>query len=355
MYFNFGVATEAVNEFLSNKPANEFIDMKQYLADDITAATEAIDRTGRRMNDYQSRYVLWLTRKAEEKSANVDFGNIPNTRGDITKWDYYRKPITGLMNYVNSILSVNTSDTIVCMKDLNNFLVSQRSDFEYGYKTENSFIILVYQTLCIALIDITALAVVEADKAIADNMTRYAMAKSVKHTKQARTLISSINKILDTWKNGDWNRIMRSFKNSRVDMFKTSKSANEAAALEAAFVGTVATVALVAGIVVTGVIAIVSAIRGLITIYYKSAVNIDTKARSMIAYLDEIAPYENNPEALVKQQKASDKLNKLAGFLEAKIIKEDTRAEAEIAQEDRVATPQEMEFATSDPNGFEFY
>ena len=77
MYFNFGVATEAVNDFLSNKPANEYNSMKQFLADDITTAMEAVDRTGRRMNDYQSRYVLWLTRKLEEKAESVNFGNIP--------------------------------------------------------------------------------------------------------------------------------------------------------------------------------------------------------------------------------------------------------------------------------------
>ena len=355
MYFNFGVATEAVNDFLNSKPANEYNSMKQYLADDITTAMEAVDRTGRRMNDYQSRYALWLTRKIEDKAEKVDFGNIPNSRGDVTKWDYYRKPISGLMSHVNSVLSVSSSDTIRCMNDLNNFLVSQRADFEYGYKTDNSFLVITYQALCLALIDITALATVEADMALSASMTRYAMAKPVKYTRKARTLIKSINGIIDTWRNGDWAKIVRYYKNSRVDMYKTTKSANEAAALEAAFVGTVATVALVAALAVTGVIAIVSAIRGLITIYYKTAVDLDDKARSMIAYLDEIAPYENNPDALLKQQKASDKLNKLAGFLEAKIIKEDARAEAEIIQEDRAATPQDMELATSDPNGFEFY
>lgn len=355
MYFDFGIATEAVNSFLESKPANEYTSMKKFIAEDITMALEGADRSGKRPGNYQSRYAAWLTRKCEEKAEKVDFGNIPNTRGDITKWEYYRKPISELIDHVNREHTISRSEAVLCMNDLNNFLISCRADFEYGYKTENNFIILTYQSLCLALLDITALAAIERDTAIGNDVARGQMTKSVRYTGRARTLIKSANDIIKTWKSGEWTKIIKYYKNTRIDAFKTNKSANEAAALESAFVGTVATVVLVAAISITGVIAIVSAIRGLITMYYRTAATIDDKARSMIAYLDEIAPYETNKDALAKQQKASAKLDKIAGFIEARIIKDDTRAEAEIIQEDKSATPSEMEYATMDPNGFEFY
>lgn len=355
MYYNFGVATEAVNNFLSSKPANEYTSMKKFLIEDVTAALEGADRSGKRIGDYQSRYAAWLTRKCEEKADKVDFGDIPDTKGDITKWKVYRKPLTELMDYVNSVHTISRSEAVLLMNDLNNFLVSCRADFEYGYKTENNFIILTYQTLCLALIDVVALASTEAYTSLNNGLARSPMMKNVRYTHKARTLMSSVNSVINTWKNGEWSRIIKYYKNTRIDMYKTNKSATESAALEAAFVGTVATVVLVAALSITGVIAIVSAIRGLITIYYRTATSIDDKARSMIAYLDEIAPYETNKDALAKQQKASAKLDKIAGFIEARIIKDDNRAEAEIIQEDRTATPDDMETATNDPNGFEFY
>ena len=355
MYCDFGAATEAINDFLSSKPANEYTPMKKYLATDVNAALEGADRRGNRIGNYQSRYAAWLTRKCEEKAEKVDFGKIPDTKGDVTKWDVYRKGISKSMDIINSEYTISRSEAVLCMNDLNNFLVSCRSDFEYGYKTENNFIILTYQSLCLALLDITMLAMCEQNNAINNSVASAPMTKNVRYNGKARTLIRSVNGVINTWKSGEWARIVKYYKNTRIDMYKTNKSATEAAALESAFVGTVATVVLVAALSITGVIAIVSAIRGLITIYYRSAASVDEKARSMIAYLDEIAPYETNKDALAKQQKASAKLDKIAGFIEARIIKDDARAEAEIIQEDKAATPSDMEFATNDPNGFEFY
>ena len=49
MYFNFGVATEAVNDFLNSKPANEYNSMKQFLAEQTERIEEYDEALVRRM------------------------------------------------------------------------------------------------------------------------------------------------------------------------------------------------------------------------------------------------------------------------------------------------------------------
>ena len=53
------------------------------------------------------------------------------------------------------------------MKDLESFLINQRSDFEYGYKTNNALIMMVYQISAMALMDLALVNFVN----LANNMS----------------------------------------------------------------------------------------------------------------------------------------------------------------------------------------
>ena len=329
MYFNFGSATEAVQTSLDSLKGREMMELKQFIAEDMTAATEAIDRiSGNRKDTYTSKYASYLIKRVEARADGVDFGTIPNTKGNIMKWNVHQ--------YVASAIDLGKSfapnnETVRCADELYRHLVELRPDFEYGYKTNNSFIVLTYQSACLALVDVAMLALIEAENEVLGPKGA-ALIRPIKPAHSARTLMKSVRSLNTVFGNGEWSKMIRAFRTTNINKFKTTTVVARESVIGIATA--LSTAAIVAAVSITGFIAVVGAIRGLITIYYRTAVKIDTKARSMQQYLDETMPYEQNVSALEKQRKAYATLEKLSGFIEGNIIKDDNRASEEIRRED---------------------
>ena len=329
MYFNFGSATEAVQTSLDSLKGREMMELKQFIAEDMTAATEAIDRiSGNRKDTYTSKYASYLIKRVEARADGVDFGTIPNTKGNIMKWNVHQ--------YVASAIDLGKSfapnnETVRCADELYRHLVELRPDFEYGYKTNNSFIVLTYQSACLALVDVAMLALIEAENEVL-GPKGVGMIKTIKPAHSAKTLMKSVRSLNNVFGNGEWSKMIRAFRTTNINKFKTTTTVARESVIGIATA--LSTAAIIAAVSITGFIAVVGAIRGLITIYYRTAVKIDTKARSMQQYLDETMPYEQNVSALEKQRKAYAVLEKLSGFIEGNIIKDDNRASEEIRRED---------------------
>lgn len=335
MYFNFGSATEAVQTSLDSLKGREMMELKQFIAEDMTAATEAIDRiSGNRKDTYTSKYASYLIKRVEARVDGVDFGTIPNTKGNIMKWNVHQ--------YVASAIDLGKSfapnnETVRCADELYRHLVELRPDFEYGYKTNNSFIVLTYQSACLALVDVAMLALIEAENEVLGPKGA-ALIRPIKPAHSARTLMKSVRSLNTVFGNGEWSKMIRAFRTTNINKFKATTAVAREAVVEYTpaleFASALGVAIIVASVSITGLIAVVGAIRGLITIYYRTAVKIDTKARSMQQYLDETMPYEQNVSALEKQRKAYAILEKLSGFIEGNIIKDDNRASEEIRRED---------------------
>lgn len=326
MYFNFGIATEAVQTALESKTGREMMELKQFLADDVIAATEAVDRVTRvRKDSYTNKYLTYLVNRVEAKAENVNWGDLPNTKGNIIKWK--------LNTYISAALDIAKSfspqnATVIEADKLYQNIVQHRADFEYGYKSNNRFIILTYQAACFACVDVVMLALIEAEND-AIGPKGVGMVKTIRPSQSSKTLMKSVTGLNAAFTNGDWSKIVKGYRTANINTFKATESVTLMSVA-----ASLSTVAIIAAVSITGGIAILSAIRGLISIYYRTAVNINTKARSMQAYLDETMPYEQNTSALEKQRKAHASLDKIAGFIEAHIIKDDARAAQEIKQED---------------------
>ena len=331
MYFNFGSATEAVQTSLDSLKGREMMELKQFIAEDMIAATEAIDRiSGNRKDTYTSKYASYLIKRVEARADGVDFGTIPNTKGNIMKWNVHQ--------YVASAIDLGKSfapnnETVRCADELYRHLVELRPDFEYGYKTNNSFIVLTYQSACLALVDVAMLALIEAENEVLGPKGA-ALIRPIKPAHSARTLMKSVRSLNTVFGNGEWSKMIRAFRTTNINKFKTTTVVARESVSVIGIATALSTAAIFAAVSITGFIAVVGAIRGLITIYYRTAVKIDTKARSMQQYLDETMPYEQNVSALEKQRKAYAVLEKLSGFIEGNIIKDDNRASEEIRRED---------------------
>ena len=240
--------------------------------------------------------------------------------------------------YVASAIDLGKSfapnnETVRCADELYRHLVELRPDFEYGYKTNNSFIVLTYQSACLALVDVAMLALIEAENEVLGPKGA-ALIRPIKPAHSARTLMKSVRSLNTVFGNGEWSKMIRAFRTTNINKFKTTTVVARESVSVIGIATALSTAAIFAAVSITGFIAVVGAIRGLITIYYRTAVKIDTKARSMQQYLDETMPYEQNVSALEKQRKAYAVLEKLSGFIEGNIIKDDNRASEEIRRED---------------------
>lgn len=331
MYYDFKEASGVVNDTLSTHTGREYMELKQFLADDIEAATEAIDRrSGVRMNGYTSKYLNYLIEKTVSKAERVNWGDIPSTRGNIQKWNVYKS----ISTILDKVLNCNFNDEIINLTiELNRNIVTYRSDFEYGYKTDNTVIILTYQAACMALCDLAFLSSIRLETMLY-NQAHARTAVTPRFDNKTKHFIKSVKQLNRCFESGEWTKMVRTLKTTRIEAFHSSQ-ANQALESAAAVTAGIATFALIAAVSITGAIALIGAIRGLITIYYRTAVTIDQKARNMQEYLNEVIPYETNKDAAAKQIRARDKLDRIAGFIEANIIKDSERAENEIYAEDK--------------------
>lgn len=351
MYYDFKEASSVITDVLATQSGRDYENLKNFLIEDIEAATEAIDtRTGVRKSPYTSRYLNYLIEKTVSKAEGINWGKIPESRGNILAWKDYKTIATALDMAKKS----NIKDDIIDLAlELERNLITYRADFQYGYKTDNTVIILTYQSACYALLDISMLAAISIETAMY-NMATGARTVRISISPKAKHFLKSVKQLNRCFQSGEWSKMVRTLKTTRIDAFYASK-ASEALESAAAVAAGIGTFAIIAAVSITGAIALIGAIRGLITIYYRTAVTIDQKARSMQEYLDEVIPYEQNADAAKKQVKARDKLDRVAGWIEAHIIKDSVRAEAEIADEDKREVSPASLSAPQDDLGIEFF
>lgn len=331
MYFDFGPAQEAVTAALSTKSGKEMYELKEYLAEDCKLAMEAYNpAAGARTSSYTNKFLAYNIQKVQAKAEGMNWGQITKTNGNITRWEAYRT----VTEIFDGLKRLGYQDEYYREgKMLLDNLIKYRKDFEYGEKTSNAFITIVFYSSAYAVLDLAILAMVGfEDKVIGKE--GIGLTKPIRPSTDSKTLLKSVKSLNQTFQKGEWSKLIRGYRDANIKTLNGAVShgrAMEAIVEVAAFMGTFA---IIAAISVTAAIAIVCAIRGLITMYYRSAVNIDIKARETQKFLDECMPFETNETALKKQQKAYTFLDNISSFIEAHIIKDDIRADTEIREED---------------------
>lgn len=345
----FGKAVESVTNFLNAHTSKEYLPLKRFLVEDLQVAAEGFG-ANKPSSALNSKYVAYLLGRVNRKLSKIDFGNIVDTRGNITKWDKYQN-ITQIISLHTKLCPNDTNDknsSYSRVIGVNTFLLNQRADFEYGFKTNNEFIMTVYQTLALDLICLTSMLMVEQIRCLtsSDGGSLSGKIASKSLSNKMNTLNKNTDTLMSVLNDGSWAKVVRAYKDMRVKPQMSMESVG-------AVVSIIATIALIGAVGAISIVAIVSAIRGIIYLYYSSLAKIDEQARSMEEYLKEITPYETNPEALKKQQKAMTKLSNIAGFIEAKLIKADISATTEIKSEDSKVTLDNLEM--SNGNSFDFY
>ena len=212
-----------MNEFYSNEIILEAFQEMQ--ADQIgrdkigyvDAAMEAIANPSAQATIMNKLY------KETQKIDEVDFGKIPDSKGDITKYVYYDQ-LYDSIELINELMKGNQTENIVAMNKLHQILLNARADFVFGFKVNNYIVTSMYKVMVANLHEMIDICIVDVTEYIRNNLN---MSMDKKSMKKVRWVTSNVKNFIKMYESGQWNTLIKYMRTN------ASKKAYEAMALEA--------------------------------------------------------------------------------------------------------------------------
>ena len=212
-----------MNEFYSNEIILEALQEMQ--ADQIgrdkigyvDAAMEAI------ANPSAQATIMNKLFKETQKIDEIDFGKIPDSKGDITKYVYYDQ-LYDSIELINELMKGNQTKNIVAMNKLHQILLNARADFVFGFKVNNYIVTSMYKVMVANLHEMIDICIVDVTEYIRNNLN---MSMDKKSMKKVRWATSNVKNFIKMYESGQWNTLIKYMRTN------ASKKAYEAMALEA--------------------------------------------------------------------------------------------------------------------------
>ena len=212
-----------MNEFYSNEIILEAFQEMQ--ADQIgrdkigyvDAAMEAIANPSAQATIMNKLY------KETQKIDEIDFGKIPDSKGDITKYAYYDQ-LYDCIELINELMKGNQTENIVAMNKLHQILLNARADFVFGFKVNNYIVTSMYKVMVANLHEMIDICIVDVTEYIRNNLN---MSMDKKSMKKVRWVTSNVKNFIKMYESGKWNTLIKYMRTN------ASKKAYEAMALEA--------------------------------------------------------------------------------------------------------------------------
>lgn len=212
-----------MNEFYSNEIILEAFQEMQ--ADQIgrdkigyvDAAMEAI------ANPSAQAAIMNKLYKETQKIDEIDFGKIPDSKGDITKYVYYDQ-LYDCIELINELMKGNQTENIAAMNKLHQILLNARADFVFGFKVNNYIVTSMYKVMVANLHEMIDICIVDVTEYIRNNLN---MTMDKKSMKKVRWVTSNVKNFIKMYESGQWNTLIKYMRTN------ASKKAYEAMALEA--------------------------------------------------------------------------------------------------------------------------
>lgn len=212
-----------MNEFYSNEIILEAFQEMQ--ADQIgrdkigyvDAAMEAI------ANPSAQATIMNKLFKETQKIDEIDFGKIPDSKGDITKYVYYDQ-LYDSIELINELMKGNQTENIIAMNKLHQILLNARADFVFGFKVNNYIVTSMYKVMVANLHEMIDICIVDVTEYIRNNLN---MSMDKKSMKKVRWVTSNVKNFIKMYESGQWNTLIKYMRTN------ASKKAYEAMALEA--------------------------------------------------------------------------------------------------------------------------
>jgi len=266
--------------------------------------------------------------------SNIDFGKIPDSKGDLTKYEYY-KEIESSISALNLLSEGRQkSDELELLNRLYDMIITLRSDYEFGYKFDIELIKITYNIAVMALFEMINICIMEYANYLRDVKGIDFGFKKLK--KKDLIVIRGVKSLLKAYDNGEWHKTVAQFKKDPKNAFGLDvvmKFANKVP--NAVFkkdangniTGQLTTGAVVAASIVSVILLLLS-IRMLIYFFYSASAKIDNYVRIQREFLEVAMSKDdgNNPKSLKSQEKMARFLDGVSGFIENKIFKTDKDA-----------------------------
>jgi len=145
-----------------------------------------------------------------QKVEEIDFGKIPDSKGDITKYVYYDQMFK-CIDVLNSLVEDHPTPNIESMNKLHQIILNARQDFTFGYRTDNFIIINMYNLMVTSLYEMINVCAVDATEYLRNKLS---MELTTPTAKQVRWVTKTTNQFIKMYESGQWATLMKSFKSA---------------------------------------------------------------------------------------------------------------------------------------------
>jgi hypothetical protein len=199
----------------------------------------------------QNLYKTILERK------DCDFGDIPNSKGDITKCKYYASTVESL-NVLSELMVKNeipTKDVDVVKESIDN-IKKFKPTFEDAFRLKQDYLILFYNTIVMAVIDATSMLIADyMNYLVGPEQSRYDTVKSRSDKGRGRISLENLQRF-----NGE----------VKVGHFETMANY----LFDAQRKNFTGTGIVITGVVITALVSVIPITRELIYFYYRTRVRL---------------------------------------------------------------------------------
>lgn len=284
--------------------------------------------------------------KEIQKVEAIDFGKIPDSKGDITKYVYYNQ-MYQCIEVLNDLVEDHPTPNITSMNKLHNILLQAKPDFTFGYRTENFVIMTTYNLMVTSLYEMINICAVDATEYLRSKLS---MQVTTPSAKQMRWIAKTTSQFIKMYESGQWNTLMKTFKTkgdivateannsiefgARVNIGQSISKFPENVKNAASGIGSTAKrvwdgIPMV-GKVIGAVIALFIIIRAAIYYFINAAGKLSDRLKNITSILRSNASAESSPTALEKQKKMLNQLENLSDTIDYKIVKSEKAAEVEM-------------------------
>ena len=228
---------------------------------------------------------------------NIDFGDIPDSAGDIEKMKYYANTVECLNTLEELYRQHNIEEpTLVTIRTAISNMKKYRPQFQDGFRRKHDFIMLTYNSLAMSIIDATSFLIASFMDYVVSPNNAYAVGKNANNSR-GRVVTSSLEKFNSMSNNNQFGDALE-----YMLMEQRKNFAGETV--------------VVTGAIIMILLSIVPIIRELIFFYYHSRVRLSDYLNMQADFLEmnklAVQASEKSPterKAIIKKQ--NDVIKKL--------------------------------------------
>lgn len=334
------------------------IAMDQPVSDRMTYRSTAMEA----MNGPDAGMVIDRLYQSVTARAGINFGKIPESNGDLTRFTKY-KTIHETLSLLNRQLGDKNIKELRLAYDLHDALIKCREDFVYGFKTDSQFLKLTYNTMVFSLCELLNLC----SAIYIDSLKAAAEGKPfMPEDFSGLVVVQNSKKFVSLVQSGEWSTMVMTIRKNASNLAGFNfnftllgKAANATGAAAGSAINGTANLAASFGagassgamgialtrmknprlpakivMVLGAIIAVLLLIRAAALCYYKGVYKLDEMLTDMEKLLQTHMELKADPSGTYKglefQKKLYDRLSGLQDHIRTKILKADVEGRKEM-------------------------